>query len=543
MSSCNRIPGIGGRYVAACTVACLVCVLLGYGRSLDAFFVSDDFDIILSVARDGPFGIWAGRGSDFLRPVVALSMYIDHALWGLDHRGYHAVSLLIHTLCSLLVAMIAFLMTSDANTSRRRAETAAFAAGLLFAALPTHDEPVIWISGRGDLLAGLFALTAILSSFCYLRGARSWSLSTALLATAFALLSKEAAVSLPIMIAAYACLRGGLKSSRVGMNRRVLVVTGQITLLAVYLLTRRLILGHFVGGYGLSIHGRLDMEVLGKLFAYFPSRVLAPALGVVEVQGVAFPLSLVIYAVAIAAAAALLLRCRNRIPVGVVLASFSMMLISLVPVMNLSVVANSSEGSRFLYLPSAMMVLTLVVVAASTLARRTMVILTLAFALPGVMLTHHASGHWVEAGMLARRTVASLGEIAGLDRIWLLNIPDSLNGAYVFRTGIDSANKLFNGVDAVHRVIPILRHPVTPTGESVMAERLAQGRYTLQPTGGSAPAPCHSQINENESLCLRFEDLEYSGLLVSVEGTAADGIASWRSGRLSLLDTWPMERP
>ena len=543
MCSHNRTSEIGVRYVAACAVACLVCVLLGYGRSLDAFFVSDDFDIILSVARDGPFGIWAGRGSDFLRPAAALSMYVDHAFWGLDHRGYHAVSLLIHALCSLLVAMIAFLMTSEANTSRRRAETAALAAGLLFAALPTHDEPVIWISGRGDLLAGLFSLTAILSSFSYLRGARTWSLLVALLATTFALLSKEAAASLPIMIIAYAYISGGLMSSRVGMNRRTIVVTCQITLLAVYLLTRRLILGYFVGGYGLSVHGRFDMEVLGKLFAYFPSRILAPALGVVDLQGVAFPLSLVMYAIAIAAAVALLVRCRNRIPVGVVLASFSMTLISIVPVMNLSVVANSSEGSRFLYLPSAMMVLTLVVVAASTLARRTIVILTLTFALPGLMLTHHSSGHWVEAGILARRTVASLGEITELDRIWLLNIPDSLNGAYVFRTGIDSANKLFNGVDAVHRVIPILRHPVTPTGESVMSERLARGRYTLQPSDGAAPAPCYSQINENESLCLRFEDLEHNGLLVSIEGTAADGIASWSSGRLRLLDTWSMERP
>src|SRR6185436_13879303 len=77
---------------------------------------------------------------------------------------------------------------------------AALAAAALFATHPVHVEAVSWISGRTDLLCGVFALVAMTID------ARGGSRAGTALATFLAVGSKEMAVAVPIATALRALL-------------------------------------------------------------------------------------------------------------------------------------------------------------------------------------------------------------------------------------------------------------------------------------------------------------------------------------------------
>jgi hypothetical protein len=118
-------------------------------------------------------------------------------------RPFHLANVLVHALNAVLVFAIARRLV--------RADGAAFAGALVFALHPLQAEPVAWVTGLKDLLAGLFSLLAIR---CYLRFAgagsaersprdtrrRRLDYALSLFGFALALLSKPAAVAVPVAL-------------------------------------------------------------------------------------------------------------------------------------------------------------------------------------------------------------------------------------------------------------------------------------------------------------------------------------------------------
>lgn len=137
-----------------------------------------------------------GEGKEYI-PVTFLSYVLDTAIFGREAYGYHGMNLLYHFIATLSMAALALKIYS-------RNYLAAFLTAALFAIHPLHVEPVVWISGRKDLLSAGFALGSLLSYWLYLasgaRPHRSWHyvLSIALAAAAF--LSKGAAIVLPALL-------------------------------------------------------------------------------------------------------------------------------------------------------------------------------------------------------------------------------------------------------------------------------------------------------------------------------------------------------
>ena len=90
----------------------------------------------------------------FFRPLVTLSYALEWRLWDGAPAGFHATNLLLHLLNCLLVFAIA---------RKGRARTPlAVSAMFLFGVFPRLTESVSWISGRTDLMAAFFALSAVL---------------------------------------------------------------------------------------------------------------------------------------------------------------------------------------------------------------------------------------------------------------------------------------------------------------------------------------------------------------------------------------------
>jgi len=182
-------------------------------------FIFDDVPLILVnpyVTKAGNwkmlfFGsIWSFRGptrpSYFYRPLQFLTYSILYRVGDPNPMAFHALQLCVYAGTVCLVFCL----------GRRllRHDLAAFGGALLWALHPLHVEVVAWISGLGDATSGLLMIASFL---LFLRGEDSESHQMARHALAagvyfLALLCKELALSLPLLVVTYGFFLGGKDS-------------------------------------------------------------------------------------------------------------------------------------------------------------------------------------------------------------------------------------------------------------------------------------------------------------------------------------------
>jgi hypothetical protein len=154
-------------------------------------------------------------------PLVWLSFGLDYVLYGMRPAGYHLTNVLLHAANVVVFYFVAARLLQAATawpeTARRMG---AAAAALFFALHPLRAESVAWVKDRGDVLAGLFFLLAVLG---YLHAAgsdgarRGWRLTGSLVAFALALAAKATVMPLPLVLVlldVYPLRR--IRSARVG---------------------------------------------------------------------------------------------------------------------------------------------------------------------------------------------------------------------------------------------------------------------------------------------------------------------------------------
>ena len=125
---------------------------------------------------------------------VAITWRAAHALFGLNPLPYHVVNLVLHLTSAALVAAI------GVQIGLRRGGS--LMAGLLFAATPIAFTPTHWASGAGEILATVLSLGAF---WLWLVGRERGStplLWAGALTGLAAVLTKESAVLLPLVLVA-----------------------------------------------------------------------------------------------------------------------------------------------------------------------------------------------------------------------------------------------------------------------------------------------------------------------------------------------------
>jgi hypothetical protein len=170
-----------------------------YWRALDAGFVGDDFMILHRLRALGGvadvFRFFRGEFFEYYRPLGFVSHAIDWAIAGQNARQFHLTNILIHTINAVLVLLIGRALSPRS--------LAGPVAALLFALHASNTEAVIWMSARFDLLATCFGLAAV----CWMVRGRTGTAGIAGLLLFPALLSKEAAVALPLAAAGWNSFR------------------------------------------------------------------------------------------------------------------------------------------------------------------------------------------------------------------------------------------------------------------------------------------------------------------------------------------------
>ncbi len=142
------------------------------------------------------------------QPLAWLSYGLDHALWGMDARGYHLQSALWHAFSAALMFLLARRLLSAARPVRAGEpawglDAAAFMSAMVFAVHPLRVESVSWASERRDVICCAFVLAAV---WAYLRahepGKRPLSLTPVFALFLFSLLAKGMALLLPVALLA-----------------------------------------------------------------------------------------------------------------------------------------------------------------------------------------------------------------------------------------------------------------------------------------------------------------------------------------------------
>ena len=187
--------------------------ILVYLNSIPNGFVIDDkYQIMENEWITGPehlgeifaSGVWEfeGRETSYYRPMMFVHYMGIQLLAGRTAWAFHLASVLLHAAVTVLVFLVARRAFAADPPSAPEPVWPATAAALLFAVHPIHTEPVAWIAAVVDLGYTLFALLALLA---YIAGRDRRPGWMAVSAAAFlvALLFKESAITIPVVVAAW----------------------------------------------------------------------------------------------------------------------------------------------------------------------------------------------------------------------------------------------------------------------------------------------------------------------------------------------------
>jgi tetratricopeptide (TPR) repeat protein len=167
---------------SAVVILVFMAAVVFYVPLLYGGFAWDDLNQYLGVSKYTPL-----FEREFARPLFALSMGLDHAIWGEKAGGFHFTNTALHAVSAVMVYFLAFQLFSDSLL-------AVFAA-LLFALHPVHTEPVAWISARSELLMTVFFIPAFIFYIRFMKTGGTEPLLLSCLFFLLSLLSKQSALA------------------------------------------------------------------------------------------------------------------------------------------------------------------------------------------------------------------------------------------------------------------------------------------------------------------------------------------------------------
>jgi len=187
-----------------------VAAAAAYLNSFKAPFVFDDLPAIVdnptirSLWPPGPALAPPPHATVSGRPILNLSLALNHAIGGNRVEGYHAANLAIHILAGLaLFGILRRLLAARPGPDLQGVEglLAAFAIALIWLVHPLQTESVTYVVQRAESLMGLFYL---LTLYGFLRGSapdasRLWY-GFSVMACLLGMATKEVMVTAPLLV-------------------------------------------------------------------------------------------------------------------------------------------------------------------------------------------------------------------------------------------------------------------------------------------------------------------------------------------------------
>jgi tetratricopeptide (TPR) repeat protein len=248
-SASDRVPPAPAHRRRWLAVLVAAGTALAYVNAAPEAFVLDDATVIADNPRPGGvsaiprlFGETAREGiggqSRLYRPLAMSSLALDRTLYGARPRGYHVTSIALHVITT--TALFFLLCALGAGP------LGAALAAVLFGVHPIHTEAVDVAFNRSEILACLGVVGALCWVWHWLPRQRLLAWTGAAAIFLLALLSRESAVSLPVLVA----LALVLLPPSTEMNARawLLAAAALAVPLVVYLGLRQWAVGGLAGG-------------------------------------------------------------------------------------------------------------------------------------------------------------------------------------------------------------------------------------------------------------------------------------------------------
>ena len=176
--------------IVAVTAVCLWPMLKNEFTNWD-----DEYYIVNNPLLRGPDwkGIFSEQVLGNYHPLTILSYAFNYAISGLDPFSYLLVNYLFHLVNTLLVFYFIW------NISGKNNFIAAFVA-IIFGIHPMHVESVAWVAERKDVLYTFFFLLSLIQYWFFLIKGKYKNLIFCFLFFVLSLLSKPAAIILPLVL-------------------------------------------------------------------------------------------------------------------------------------------------------------------------------------------------------------------------------------------------------------------------------------------------------------------------------------------------------
>jgi hypothetical protein len=120
------------------------------------------------------------------------------------------------------------------------------------------------------------------------------------------------------------------------------------------------------------------------------------------------------------------------------------------------------------------------------------------------LLLVRSNAIWRAAGDLAESIVEGLAGFGDQGALFVVNLPDNLRGAYVFRNGFASALALFYGDGGYRDVTVISRHDIGAPSDGVSIVRTSHDTYHIE-LSNSSVSFVHLNASDGESPSQYYE--------------------------------------
>lgn len=457
--------------------------LISYSTILNSFFLSDDFGQIGKVLEGDLSFTWGLEQGGFFRPLFILSYVIDGALWGTNPFGYHLTNVALHALNSYLVFILSTRLIRRNGHNPASSLRISAAAGLFFLLLPSHTQAVSWISGRADLIATVFFLTALIFYDSYRQERSSPYLAAVLALFMLALLAKESVLCLPFIIMAIELAPATDQRQAVDFKQAIRTGVLLALILLVYFLIRYAAIGTFIGAYGPGHHLNFKVSLIWERLPKYLARAVLPPLP----QELSFMLfkpfksrAFILFAVIFAGALSTLLVFRHKwqSPTKrkqqnrLLFLLLILFLCSLLPVITMGISVFDTSGERFVYLPSIFSSIAIAYISASFISNRKLWLLTI-FCLSVFYSAslYRSNQSWSEAANLSKSILNDLASLSKHDDLLVINAPDSLRGVPVYQNGLEQALRTFQRLKKINHIDVVSSHSLQSTTDVISVVR------------------------------------------------------------------------
>jgi protein O-mannosyl-transferase len=399
-----------------------VVALVLYWPILGNSFVADDHIVLKKVCIDKQLNT-----DGLFRPLSDITLYINYMVSGFQPAGYYIWNIPVHALDTVLLFHFCLLWKWTDN-EHKQLLTAALSA-LLFLTYPFHSEPIDWVLGRGALMSNTFGMLALV---CLVSNWKTYQKITVVASCYFiGMLAYESVMVLPAMVFLW------LLSTSSSINKHLVWMGWMVLTLVLHFIVRVLVSGTITGDYGAGFFKAGVLDVLAKSIKTMGRLFLPPM-----ADSRAFS---VLFLLVIAIAGVVIFRLWKKAANDkkgrlYFLQMLAFLLVALLIPFLFGVSTHTSESDRFLHFPSFFFCILVSFCLVYLLQyRRSLAVIVTGIVIYFICFVEITNYNWRKASVAVSSLLQIAREQSGKGKLYVVNLPDEVDGAFIFRSGLREA--------------------------------------------------------------------------------------------------------